>query len=438
MKKSKHPRRVPYMVYADSEGNIREDKRFEVAGRSGNQFVKLQPEDFIELPVGSEFFTLPNRKSVGINKKGEPTFYPFGNAVAAFVSPAHTQTYMAAFEREPNAPILPLYAYTAVGWLDETFWATCVRIDPDIRQDWEQFDNELMAEKAKHILAQFPENRLIQHIGNNCALTYFCPAARNYFLGRWECPIPSSPACNANCVGCISFQPKEHTISSTQDRLTFIPTPDEIVQIAVPHLENAPRPIISFGQGCEGEPLLVWDVLCEAIKEIRKKTKKGIININTNGSRPDAVEKMCQAGLQSIRVSTNSVQKQWYENYYLPNNYEFEDILESAKIVRKYKGWASFNYFSLPGFTDSIAEYEALRKAIKYTDLTMIQWRNFNIDPDWYMVKIRTNQPGEAIGMRHLMKKLKDEFPHLTYGYFNPPEHIIQKRLAAKELIEAK
>jgi DNA-directed RNA polymerase sigma subunit (sigma70/sigma32) len=38
--------------------------------------------------------------------------------------------------------------------------------------------------------------------------------------------------------------------------------------------------------------------------------------------------------------------------------------------------------------TDSVAEYEALRKFIKDTDLKMIQWRNFNIDPDWYLGKI--------------------------------------------------
>ncbi len=74
-------------------------------------------------------------------------------------------------------------------------------------------------------------------------------------LGRWECPVPSSPACNANCIGCISFQPEEETIISTQDRLRFKPTAEEIVEFTVPHLETAPYPIVSFGQGCEGEPL---------------------------------------------------------------------------------------------------------------------------------------------------------------------------------------
>jgi wyosine [tRNA(Phe)-imidazoG37] synthetase (radical SAM superfamily) len=239
-------------------------------------------------------------------------------------------------------------------------------------------------------------------------------------MGRWECPIPSSPACNANCIGCISFQPETEEIFSSQDRLTFKPTAAEIVEFTVPHLETAPFPIVSFGQGCEGEPLLMWETIREAIIEIRKHTQKGSININTNGSKPDAVEKLMQAGLDSIRVSLNSVRPDVYTKYYLPNNYKFEDIRESARIVRQHGGWASINYFVFPGMTDSVAEYEALREFIKYTDISMIQWRNFNIDPDWYLGKIGIADTGECLGVKQMMELIREEFPNLKYGYFNP------------------
>jgi hypothetical protein len=76
-------------------------------------------------------------------------------------------------------------------------------------------------QEVERLLKAYPTNRLVSHLANNCALTYHCPAARNYFMGRWECPIPSSPACNANCIWCISFQPEERQIISTQDRLRF-------------------------------------------------------------------------------------------------------------------------------------------------------------------------------------------------------------------------
>ena len=426
MKKETHPWRVPYMVFADQEGNIFEDIRYEAVGRSGYNVYPLTPEDFIELPNGSDLFTLPGRRPYGLNlASGEMDIREDVQAVAALNAPAYTQLYMAAFgTEEEGAPTLPLYCYTTVGWLDDKFYTTAVRIDPDIRQDLEHFDQDHIVKITDERLAKHPENRLIQHLGNNCSKRYCCPAARNFFLGRWECPIPVSPACNSNCLGCISFQPEEHELTSPQDRLTFIPTVEEILEFTIPHLETAERPIVSFGQGCEGEPLLVWQLIRDVIIGIRKKTSRGIININTNGSKPKAVEELMKVGLNAIRVSTNSVRKNIYESYYLPNNYQFEDIRESARIVRQYGGWASINYFTFPGMTDQQEEYEALREWIKHSDLSMIQWRNFNIDPDWYLGKIGVTELPEGLGVRKVLADIQKEFPHLAYGYFNPPKEV--------------
>jgi len=152
-----------------------------------------------------------------------------GWAVAAFIPPAHTGFYLAAYETMPDAPTLPLFCYTAVGWLDGKFYVPATRIEADIRQECGGFDDKKVKEGVKTLVEAYPHNRLVQHLADNCALTYHCPAARNYFMGRWECPIPSSPACNANCIGCISFQPEDETIVSTQDRLRFKPTAQEIV-----------------------------------------------------------------------------------------------------------------------------------------------------------------------------------------------------------------
>jgi pyruvate-formate lyase-activating enzyme len=107
--------------------------------------------------------------------------------------------------------------------------------------------------------------------------------------------------------------------------------------------------------------------------------------------------------------------------YYRPNNYQFEDIVESLKVVNAFGGWTSINYFVFPGMTDSIEEYEALRKLITETGLNMIQWRNFNIDPDWYLGKIGVSETGECMGIKALQEALRKEFPTLRFGYFNPP-----------------
>jgi len=412
----------PYLLYSDGKGNIFEDLTLYATGRSGWDAMPIPEDEWIELPDGGSLYELPGRRGIGIDvETGEMRLCEKGWAVAAFIPPAHTGFYIAAYETGPEAPTLPLFCYTAAGWLNEKFYVPACRIEQDIRQESAGFDQDIIHHGVDNFLKSYSHNRLVKHLAENCCLTYNCPAARNMFMGRWECPVPTSPACNANCIGCISFQPQEEQIVSTQDRLTFKPTAAEIVEFTVPHLESAPYPIVSFGQGCEGEPLLMWETIRESILEIRKHTPKGSININTNGSKPAAVAALCEAGLNSIRVSTNSVRKHVYEAYYRPNNYVFEDIVESLKVVRSYGGWTSINYFVFPGMTDSVDEYEALRKLIIDTDLKMIQWRNFNIDPDWYLGKINIAETGDVLGMKQMLELIHEEFPQLKFGYFNPP-----------------
>jgi pyruvate-formate lyase-activating enzyme len=411
-----------FLMYSDGKGNIFEDETLYAAGRMGWDAIPVPREEWIPLPSGGSLYELPGRRGIGIDvETGEMRLCEKGWAVAAFIPPAHTGLYLAAYESAPDAPLLPLFCYTAAGWHNDEFYVPAIRIEQDIRQECEGFDASIVQQGVEHLAKAYPHNRLVKHLAENCALTYHCPAARNYFMGRWECPVPSSPACNANCIGCISFQPQDEAIPSTQDRLTFKPTAEEITEFTVPHLQTAPYPIISFGQGCEGEPLLMWETIRESILEIRKHTDRGSININTNGSKPDAVEALCKAGLNSIRVSTNSARKSVYEAYYRPNNYQFEDIVESLKVVRRFHGWTSINYFVFPGMTDSVDEYEALRKIISDTGLNMIQWRNFNIDPDWYLGKIGITDTGECMGISQMMDLIREEFPTLKFGYFNPP-----------------
>ncbi|RYG49954.1 MAG: radical SAM protein [Chitinophagaceae bacterium] len=411
----------PFLLYSDGEGNIFEDTSLYVTGRSGWDALPVPLENWIALPKGGQLYELPGRRGIGIDvHSGEMRLCEKGWAVAAFIPPAYTGLFIAAYETLPEAPTLPLFCYTAVGWYNDVMYVPAVRIEQDIRQEATGYDDTKIEGGANELLQHYPHNRLVRHLMENCCMTYTCPAARNLALHRWECPVPVSPACNANCVGCISFQPEEEEIFSTQDRLTFKPSVEEIVEFTVPHLQSAPYPLVSFGQGCEGEPLLMWETIRDSIIEIRKHTSRGSININTNGSKPDAVEALCKAGLNSIRVSTNSARENIYLPYYRPNNYTFNDIIESLKVVNSFGGWTSINYFVFPGMTDTDAEYEALRKLIRDTGLKMIQWRNFNIDPDWYLGKIGQSDAGEAMGIDTLMHLIREEFPGVKFGYFNP------------------
>ena len=275
-----------------------------------------------------------------------------------------------------------------------------------------------LKKRLKKKLNKSPHNRLIQHLGN-CCLTYCCPAAQNYFLQRWEAPLPTSPECNARCLGCISLQPSG-TCPSTQQRIQFIPSIDEIHEIAYDHIEIAERPVVSFGQGCEGEPLLQSQTIEGAIRKIRSSTDKGTINLNSNASRPDCIKKLAEAGLDSLRVSLNSVQKRYYMPYYRPKGYRFENVLESIKIMKDNGKFVSLNYFILPGVTDSEPEYIALCDLIERYKPDMIQLRNINIDPEWYLKTIQFPEKEKTLGVVAWKNSLQKNFPRLRLGYFNP------------------
>ena len=418
----------PSLVYADADGNILDWPDLEMAGSAAGEWKLPRSSELIRLPEGSELFLLPERSPVGYNpaqRRFETlSADPFDPAkpvcaVAAFISPAYTHLYSPAYRTNERARILPLFAYTSVGWVNGGFVVPAVRIDSDRRQDFRNFDLKLIERNARKRMKTERENRLLQHLGR-CALTYGCPAAKNLFMNRWEAPLPSSPECNARCLGCISRQ-ESTGLSATQERIDFVPSPDEISGVAIPHLQKAPRPVVSFGQGCEGEPLLQTPTLEASIRMIRKATGRGTINLNTNGSLPEAVENLCRAGLQSIRVSMNSARPEFYEKYFRPKGYSFEHARRSISVVKANGGFASINYFVLPGFTDQESEWLSLKKLISETRLDLIQMRNLNIDPEWYLDTLKPDLREKKLGVSRLIAMIREEFPDVRLGYFNPP-----------------
>ncbi len=425
-----HPSSTPSLVFATPSGEILDYSGLRMAGSAAGHFYQPRLHELIELPAGSELFALPGRQPVGIEPVGgEPALLEVNpyqpnepvQAVAAFMAPAHTALYTAAFARQADVPLLPLFAYTAVGWAEGKFWVAGFRSDADRRQDIDQFNQRLLEQRTRKQLKRHGGNRLVQHLGK-CCLTYGCPAARNYFLGRWEAPLPCSPVCNAACAGCISLQPSG-CCPSTQDRITFVPTEREIAEVAIEHLQTAPLPIVSFGQGCEGEPLLQARVMEKSIRLIRSQTTRGTINLNTNGSLPEAVERLAKAGLDSIRISLNSAQAKKHQLYYRPKGFTFADVCRSISVMKRHGRHVSLNYFILPGCTDDLVEFEALSALIAEFRPDYIQLRNLNMDPEYYLRVIDHSATAPPLGILAWLERLKIKFPFLGFGYYNPPLH---------------
>jgi pyruvate-formate lyase-activating enzyme len=193
------------------------------------------------------------------------------------------------------------------------------------------------------------------------------------------------------------------------------------VEIAVPHLEKAPRAVVSFGQGCEGEPLTQAGLLEKAILEIRRRTAKGTINLNSNASRPEKIARLFEAGLDSIRVSLNSARQEAYRAYFRPRGYTLDDVRESLRTARRLGRFASINYFVFPGLTDDPGEARAFEKLCAEVRPDLIQWRNMNLDPEWYWETVGPFSEGDPLGIPDVMTRLRKKLPALRYGYYNPP-----------------
>ncbi|MDL2314139.1 radical SAM protein [Desulfovibrio sp. OttesenSCG-928-C14] len=411
----------PLLLVCDEQGKIYENPDLLMLVRRGNELALPRPDELMPLPPESELFMLPGRRAVGLDEESGQAVELEDLAVAAFAAPAHTISAHPAYHSDPGAPMLPLFAYGAVGFAEGRFYVCASKVDNDPRQIFTAVSTKKLRKAALDLARMYPENDLIQHLVHKCALTYSCPAAKNFCLGRYEAPLPTSRACNARCIGCISQQDPDSPICATpQNRLTFTPSVEDVVEVMRHHGSIAVKPIYSFGQGCEGEPLTQAPLLEEAIRRFRAEGGRGTINLNSNASMPIAVDRLCRAGLSSLRVSLNSARDIVYNAYYRPINYGFEQVWQSIKVAKAHKKFVSLNLLFFPGFTDTERETEALIELVKGSKLDFIQLRNLNIDPEFYLDLMQGIETGPCIGLKNFKKRLKKAAPWLNFGYFNP------------------
>ncbi|MFO7812977.1 MAG: radical SAM protein [Pelovirga sp.] len=415
-------------VVADSDGEVFEHPDLLMAGMNGLSLCRPQADELIPLPEGSRLFTIPNTPPIGFDRRSSqpktvsrmPKSWGGGSlqAVSAFVTPGFTRTLLPAADYLNKPVELTLWSYTAVGWCveEERFYVAAVRVDRNRQWEPGHFDDRKLEPLVRQRLAGESDNRLLEQL-SRCALDYHCFAAKNLFFGRWEAPLPCSPACNAQCLGCISLQDEPKACQASQDRIDFVPTVDELCAVAVPHLEQAENAIVSFGQGCEGDPIMQIDTVCAAVRQMRRQTERGTINFNTNASIPAAIDQLAAAGVDSIRVSLNSVQEGFYNAYYRPRCYRFADVIESIDRAKQHGIFTMLNYLVFPGITDREDEIEALLKLVEETGIDLIQMRNLSIDPLLYWSTLGAE--GTGIGMKKMLDLLKQQVPRIQFGYFN-------------------
>ncbi len=306
----------PLMVMADSQGRLFEHPDLWMVGALGSEAVAPDLDELSPLPEGSRFFTLPDSLPVGGDPEadelatvdeadwGEGPETP--QAACTFPAPGWMRTLLPFSERAEGAPTLPLWAYTALGFDpgEERFVCAAVQVDDCPRWAPEEYDDRDLPERLGEMKAKFPRNRMVPHL-ERCAAEFHCFAAKNFFAGRWEMGLPIAPLCNADCRGCISLQ-TDDLFPASHERITFVPSPEELAGIAAPHLESAEKAVASFGQGCEGEPLLQAGIIESACRLIRERTGDGTLHLPAPGEKVLGREAV-ELGRAALEMGDHSV-----------------------------------------------------------------------------------------------------------------------------------
>ena len=452
------------LLVAAPDGAVFEHPSLEMAIDNGLDVSRAGPRDLIPVPEGWDLMAMPGTRPIGYDplkgvfttlttfKTAEGrTFEPW--AVAVHPPPGYVRLFHPAAEYtdathpdvklgrlaapavpattaralpivdaggdEALRPGLPLWAYTAVGMTATGPMAALLLADETSRWAPSLYYRDDVKERIAARLQTDPDNQVLKQLAQ-CAGDYLCCCAQNVFYERWEGAVPIAPACTAACLGCLSKEPEWNT-PTPQKRLKFQPTSEEIARVIAHHLETAPEPMMSFGQGCEGEPTMNHKVIVDSVRLARARTKRGVININTNGSRPETIRACAREGATALRISINTFDRSMYTKYYRPGDYDFDDVVRSLYVGRDEGMHVSINLLIWPGWTDRLAEVDAISAIVEDGALQMIQLRNLCVDPGHYRTVLPPREErGMLLGMAGFVAELHRRHPQLRFGTFNP------------------
>lgn len=403
-------------LVAGPDGDLRVVDGLRPAARSGRRLFALRPRDCVPLPPGATLARLPGRAALAIGPDGRPAKVADGIPVAAILPVGWVRTLLPASEPQAGAPRLPLYGYTAVAEHEGEVVVAAERTDDFAWWSPSRFARPELAAAVEAMLRALPGNRVAEQLAV-CALEHNCYTAQNTVWQRFEGALPSSPACNADCLGCLSLQ--SDGAAAPQPRIRFAPTADELVAVAERHLAGPRARIVSFGQGCEGEPLVRADALVEATRRIKATHPEATVHVNTNGSNPEALERLLRAGVTSVRISAISFTEPIFAAYYRPVGYGLEEVEACGRLARSAGAQVCLNLLTFPGLTDSPEELERTVDACRRMGVHQIQWRTLNVDHDWLLSLLPDMPPGMGIGAArcHLARVL----PQVAHGNFTRP-----------------
>ena len=394
-------------VHSDRSGRLVVAADYAAAASDGSQVGPLLKA--VPLPLGTDVVHLPGRIGVGLDRTGRPRELGQGRfGVAAILPVGYLRMSLPAYIDDLGAPPLRPRAYAAVAAdANGQLVVSAVALDADAGS----VDGRSAPDLAARITATqraHPSSRVLRQLAR-CAKEYRCRAAANAFIGRHDCALPIAAPRNERPLEVLVLH--DDADASPSEPAAFRPSPEELADLASRHLEGGGT-LVAFGRACEGEPLLAVRVVEQAIVAIRERTGVGTIHLETNGSAPVALRRLCDAGLDSVAIRIASAAAETYEAIHRPDGFRFADVRASLAHAIAGRVSVALRVLALPGLTDRERELDALvglagdlpaGGSIVLSDLSSDPQRALRITPS-----------AEApIGMDRLLDRLRTDAAHL-------------------------
>ncbi len=394
-------------VHSDRSGRLVVAANYSAAMSDGSSVGPLIAA--LPLPPGTDVVHLPGRLGMGLDRTGRARELGQGRfGVAAILPLGYLRMSLPAYVDDLGSPALRPRGYAAVGAdqsgqlvvsavaLDSEAGAVDGRSAPDL------------AALITTTLRDRPMSRVLRQLAR-CAKDYRCRAAANAFLGRHDCALPIGAPRNERPPEVLVLH--DDADASPTEAAAFRPTPEELADAASRHLEGGGT-VVAFGRACDGEPLLAVRVVEETIVAIRERTRLGTIHLETNGSSPVALRRLCDAGLDSVAVRLVSARAETYEAIHRPDGFRFADVRASLGHAIAGKIAVALRVLALPGLTDRTRELDALvglagdlpqGASLVLTDLAADPQRALRVAPS----------AQTAIGMERMLERLRRDAAHL-------------------------
>jgi pyruvate-formate lyase-activating enzyme len=394
-------------VHSDRSGRLVVAADYAAAVSDGSSIGPLVQT--LPLPAGTEVIELPGRIGVGIDRAGRAREFGQGRfGVAAIVPIGYLRLALPAYVDDLTAPPLRPRGYAAVGAdTNGNLVVSAAVLDAEA----DTVDGRSAPDLAARITAtqrDHPSSRVLRQLAR-CAKDYRCRAAANAFLGRHDCALPVAAPRNERPPEVLVL--RDDADASPTEPAAFRPTPDELADAATRHLEGGGT-VVAFGRACEGEPLLTVRVIEQAIVAIRERTRLGTVHLETNGSLPIALRRLCDAGLDSVAVRLASARVETYEAVHRPDGFRFADVRASIANAIAANVALALRVLVLPGLTDRSRELDALvglagdlpaGSSLVLSDLAADPQRALRIAPSAEM----------PVGVDRMLDRLRTDAAHL-------------------------